>query len=143
MTKYYAISEHGTNRDRFEITNKQTGRYKKTSNETILNETSDTEAKYNKLELLRLEIIDGKAVVEKIGLFKTSNFTINDCDTGCVEQLFSKTIRNYEKKKTILSDTFEYPFLLEFAYPRVGTRKKLYRKLSFDEMVKCPINPID
>ena len=115
----------------------------KTSNETIPNEASNTEAKYNRLTILRVEIVDGQVVVEKMGFFKTSSFTIDDCETGCVEQLFAKTIRHYEKKKTILRDTFEYPFLLEFAYPRVGTRKKINRKLSFDEMIKCPIDPID
>ena len=143
MAKYFAFSEQGTTQNWFEITNKKTGKFKMDPKGTTQNETSDTEAKYNKLKLLRVELIDGQVVVEKIGFFKTSSFTIDDCETGCVEQLFAKTIRHYEKKKTILRDTFEYPFLLEFAYPRVGTRKKINRKLSFDEMIKCPIDPID
>lgn len=35
MTKYFAISEHGSTQDHFEISNKQTGRLKTTFEKSI------------------------------------------------------------------------------------------------------------
>ena len=138
MVRYYAISEHGTFRDRIEITNKQVGRFKISSEEIVFDDTTMINNNYNRLTIICAEPNGEKTVFKKIGVIEMLNFTISDCNAECVQKMLAKCIRLHEKKKDALVERFEFPFLLELAYSPWKHKNK-YRKLTFEEEVRIPV----
>lgn len=106
MKKYYAISDRGEVRSRFEIIDTRTGEFVLASKEII----SDKDAKrscYNKTVVLSVEDINGKATIKKIGIIKILNFDIADYDKEYVKNLFAYIIESYENKKEFRSLNIE------------------------------------
>lgn len=112
MKKYYAVSDSGKVRNRFEIIDTKTGEFILASNEII----SDKDAKincYNKVVVLSVEDIDGNATIRKINIIKTLNFDISDYDKDYVKNLFAYIIESYENKKEFRSLNIEQRLVAE------------------------------
>ena len=106
MKKYYAISDSGKVRSRFEIIDTMTGEFVLASKKII----SDKDVKrscYNKTVVLSVEYIDGKAAIKKIGIVKTLNFDIGDYDYEYVKNIFVYLVESYENKKEFRSLNIE------------------------------------
>ena len=106
MKKYYAISDSGKVRSRFEINDTRTGEFVLALREIISDEGTRINC-YNKTVVLSVEDIDGKAAIKKIGIIKTLNFDIADYDKEYVKNLFAYIIESYEHKKEFRSLNIE------------------------------------
>jgi hypothetical protein len=142
MKKYYVILEKSDIRERFEVTNKTTGKFKTIRKEIVPGDTKKESRLYNKLTMLCLESTEGKPIIKKIGTVKMLRFTIEDCETECFERMFAKFIRSYEKDKLFQEEIYAISFALELAYSSRKCKGKT-QKLSFEEMIFIPIDLSD
>jgi len=113
MKKYFAISENGETRCRYEVTNKVTGEFVLALKEIIPCKGIDDKTGNNRVVVLTIEDIEGKTIIKKIGIVKTLNFCIDDCDDKYNKTLFAYLIKSYENENKFKSLVIEQCLISE------------------------------